>query len=90
MERTPADSTPQAVPTPIHARLDCIGLFCPMPIVRVREAIQSLAVGEVIEMLADDPASEADMQTWTRRTGHVLLEISKSGTIYRFLVRKSQ
>lgn len=61
-----------------------------MPIVKIREAIKGLAVGEVIEMLADDPASEADMKSWARRTGHELLEISKNGAAYRFLVRKTR
>ena len=61
-----------------------------MPIVKIREAIKALAVGEVIEMLADDPASEADMKSWTRRTGHELLETSKNDAVYRFLVRKTR
>lgn len=61
-----------------------------MPIVKIREAIKGLAVGDVIEMLADDPASEADMKSWTRRTGHELLEITRNGAVYRFLVRKTR
>ncbi len=61
-----------------------------MPIVKIREAIQTVPVGGVIEMLSDDPASEADMKSWSRRTGHDLLEISKNGAIYRFLVRKTR
>lgn len=73
----------------VHAQIDCIGLFCPMPIVKVREAIRDLALGEVVEMIADDPASEADMKSWSRRTGHELLESSKDGAIFRFLVRKT-
>ena len=74
----------------IHAKIDCIGLFCPMPIVKIRDVIKGLAVGEVIEMLSDDPASEADMKSWTRRTGHELLETSKNDAVYRFLVRKTR
>lgn len=74
----------------ILAKIDCIGLFCPMPIVKIREAIKGLAVGEVMEMLADDPASEADMKSWARRTGHELLEISRNDAVYRFLVRKTR
>ena len=61
-----------------------------MPIVKIREAIKGLAVGEMIEMLSDDPASEADMKSWTRRTGHELLEISRNDAVYRFLVRKTR
>lgn len=68
--------------------VDCLGLFCPMPIVKTREALQAMAVGQVLEMLSDDPASEADMRSWARRTGNELLEVTKNGTVYRFLVRK--
>lgn len=74
----------------IHAKIDCIGLFCPMPIVKIREAIRDLAVGQLIEMVADDPASEEDMRIWARRSGHELLEMSKDGAIYRFVVKKSR
>jgi tRNA 2-thiouridine synthesizing protein A len=78
------------MPTPPADRLlDCSGLFCPMPIVKTREAMRELQVGQVLEMLSDDPASEADMRSWTRRTGHELVEVTKSGIVYRFLVRKT-
>jgi TusA-related sulfurtransferase len=71
-------------------RIDCTGLFCPMPIVRTREAIRQLAVGQILEMLSDDPASDPDMKSWARITGHELLEVSRDGPVYRFLVRKSR
>jgi tRNA 2-thiouridine synthesizing protein A len=74
----------------VHTHIDCIGLFCPMPIVKVREAIRQLAPGQVLEMVADDPAAEADMKSWARRTGHELLEISKNGAVFRFLVKKTR
>ncbi|MBI2525652.1 MAG: sulfurtransferase TusA family protein [Candidatus Rokubacteria bacterium] len=70
--------------------IDCIGLFCPMPIVKTREALRELAVGEVLEMLSDDPGSDPDMKTWAQRSGHELLEVSREGAIYRFLVRKTR
>ncbi len=69
--------------------LDCLGLFCPIPILRTREAIRSLGPGGILEMTSDDPASEADMRSWTARTGHELLEIERRGNVFRFLVRKS-
>jgi tRNA 2-thiouridine synthesizing protein A len=75
-------------PTP-DKRLDCIGFYCPIPIVRTREAIRGMATGEVLEMLSDDPAAEADMQSWSARTGHLLMDTTRHGTIYRFLIRKA-
>jgi len=71
-------------------QIDCLGLFCPIPIVKTREAIRELAAGQVLEMRSDDPASEADMKSWSQRTGHELLEIAKNGSVYRFLVRKTR
>jgi tRNA 2-thiouridine synthesizing protein A len=74
----------------VDRALDCLGLFCPMPIVKTREAIRTMAVGEMLEMLSDDPASDADMKSWTRRTGNELVAATKDGSIYRFLVRKTR
>jgi tRNA 2-thiouridine synthesizing protein A len=68
--------------------LDCVGLFCPMPILKTREALKPMASGEVLEMLSDDPASEADMKSWSSRTGHELLQVERHGAVFRFLVRK--
>jgi tRNA 2-thiouridine synthesizing protein A len=70
--------------------LDCLGLYCPIPILKTREAIGALAPGQVLEMTSDDPASEADMKSWVARTGHELVEIDKRGAVFRFLVRKTR
>jgi tRNA 2-thiouridine synthesizing protein A len=70
-------------------KIDCLGLFCPMPILKTREAIKGLASGQVLEMTSDDPASEADMRSWSARTGHALLHVDRHGPVYRFLVRKA-
>jgi tRNA 2-thiouridine synthesizing protein A len=69
--------------------LDCLGLFCPMPVLKVREAIKTMAAGQTLQMLSDDPASEADMKSWTARTGHELVEIDRDGTVFRFVIRKT-
>jgi tRNA 2-thiouridine synthesizing protein A len=69
-------------------KLDCIGLFCPLPILKTREALKPMAPGEVLEMTSDDPASEADMKSWSARTGHELVQIERQGAVFRFLVRK--
>jgi TusA-related sulfurtransferase len=61
-----------------------------MPIVHTREALSRMAVGQVLEMLSDDPASDADMRSWARRTGNELVAATKNGAVYRFLVRKTR
>ena len=74
----------------VDRTIDCVGLFCPIPILKTREAIKTMAVGQVLAMTSDDPASEADMKSWTTRTGQELLEIGKHGAVFRFVVRKTR
>jgi tRNA 2-thiouridine synthesizing protein A len=69
--------------------IDCTGLFCPMPIVKTREAMADLVTGQVLVMLSDDPASDPDMRSWARNTGNELLEVSRTGAVYRFVIRKT-
>jgi len=68
--------------------LDCIGLYCPEPVFRTRQEIDKMNVGQVLEIVADDPAAEADIQSLTKRTGQELIDIRKEGNQIRFLVRK--
>ena len=70
-------------------QIDCTGLFCPMPIVKTRAAMTQMAVGQVLVMLSDDPASDPDMRSWARTTGHDLLEVGRNGAVYRFVIRKT-
>ena len=78
------------MPIAADQKLDCLGLFCPMPILKTRDALRGMTVGETLEMLSDDPASEADMKSWTARTGQELLEIERNGAVFRFIVRKAR
>jgi tRNA 2-thiouridine synthesizing protein A len=71
-------------------QIDCTGLFCPMPIVKTREAMAQMTAGQVLEMLSDDPASDPDMRSWARNTGHELLDVTRNGAVYRFVIRKSR
>ena len=68
--------------------LDCIGLYCPEPVFRTRQEMDKMGVGQVLEVIADDPAAEADIQSLVKRTGQKLIEIRKEGNQIRFLVRK--
>ncbi|MHA1208054.1 MAG: sulfurtransferase TusA family protein [Candidatus Freyarchaeota archaeon] len=68
--------------------LDVIGLYCPEPIFRTKEEIENLGIGQVLEILADDPAAEEDITRWAKRTGHQLLKFEKDGRTLRFLIKK--
>ena len=77
-------------PEGIKETLDCIGLYCPMPVLKTREAIDKLEPGDVLEMLADDPAAEEDMKAWAKRTGNKLLSLEKTSDGIRFLIQKTK
>ncbi|MFX1299167.1 MAG: sulfurtransferase TusA family protein [Promethearchaeota archaeon] len=68
--------------------IDTIGLYCPVPLFRTREALESMKIGEILEILADDPAAESDLQSFAKRTGQNLLKIEKDEDILRFLIKK--
>ena len=70
------------------AELDCVGLYCPMPIARTKLEIDKLEAGQVLKVEADDPAAEEDIKSWARRTGHEIVKLSKEGTIVTFFIRK--
>ncbi len=69
--------------------VDCVGLFCPQPIFQTRQALDKLNAGDIIELIADDPASEEDIKAFCKRTGNELIKIKKEGNILKFLIRKT-
>jgi TusA-related sulfurtransferase len=75
-------------PKGANQTLDCIGLYCPTPVLKTRQEMDRLAVGEVLEVLADDPAAEEDLKAWAKRTGQKILEIEKTDEGLRFLILK--
>jgi tRNA 2-thiouridine synthesizing protein A len=70
-------------------RLDARGLKCPLPVLRARKAIQGLAPGAVLHVLATDPGSVRDFQAFCEATGHALEEQSQEGGAFSFRVRKT-
>ncbi len=68
--------------------LDCSGLYCPEPIFRTREEINKLSSGQVLKIIADDPAFQEDIKRWTKNTGNELLEVHKEGFEIVALIKK--
>lgn len=55
---------------------------------RTKIAIEKMQVGEVLTVLADDPASEDDISKWVNRTGHELLSMKKNDNVIEFTIKK--
>jgi TusA-related sulfurtransferase len=49
-----------------------------------------LDIGDVLEVLADDPAAEEDIKRFAKRTGHEIVSLKNEGGILRFLIRKKK
>ena len=69
--------------------LDCMGLYCPIPIVKTAEKIKQLKQGEVLEVVADDKGILQDMPAWSQATGHEFLGAEESGGEIKVYVKKS-
>jgi len=70
-------------------KLDCSGLQCPGPIMKVFEAMKDMNDDEVMEVSASDPGFARDIGAWCRRTGNTLISTEKRGNEYVALVRKN-
>ncbi len=71
------------------ATLDCVGLYCPMPIYHTANKLKELEPGQVLEILADDEGIKEDMPNWCRATGNELLSIEEEAGEYRVYIKKS-
>jgi rhodanese-related sulfurtransferase/TusA-related sulfurtransferase len=60
-----------------------------MPIVRTKKAMEELAPGQVLEVLATDPGSVADVKSWANRTGQQFIGTVQEGDVYKHYIRKS-
>jgi TusA-related sulfurtransferase len=68
--------------------LDCIGLYCPEPVFKTRMELDEMKVGEVLEVIADDPAAEADIRSLVKHLEQEILSVSKEGNVVRILIKK--
>jgi tRNA 2-thiouridine synthesizing protein A len=69
--------------------VDCRGKPCPLPVIALAVAVDELAVGETVGVVADDAAAAVDIQAWCRMKGHDYLgaDSADDGTP-RYLVRR--
>jgi len=70
--------------------LDMKGLLCPMPIIKMAQAIKKVQVGDLIEAFATDPGVTADIPAWARTSGNELVTLEKREKDFRFVVRRAK
>jgi tRNA 2-thiouridine synthesizing protein A len=53
--------------------LNCLGQRCPLPVIALAKQLPQVAVGDVVRVLADDPAAALDIPAWCRMRGQEFL-----------------
>ena len=62
----------------ITLSLDLSGLKCPLPVLKARRAIKDMSAGEVLKVVATDPAAQLDFPHFCETAGHELISITSS------------
>lgn len=69
--------------------LDARGLLCPLPVLKARKRLESLAAGQILQMEADDPAAIVDVPHFCAEAGHVFLGVSDGEDCQIYRIQKS-
>jgi len=70
-------------------QIDTSGLNCPLPILRTKKALASMASGQTLSVIATDPGSVPDFKAYARQPGNELLGADEQDGRYLFLLRKA-
>jgi tRNA 2-thiouridine synthesizing protein A len=68
---------------------DQLGIYCPEPIFRTRQELDEMKPGEILEVVADDPATAEDLPRLVKRTGDELLRFERDAGVNHFFIRKA-
>ena len=68
--------------------LDAVGLLCPLPILKARKRLQGLQTGQILRLLADDPAAVIDVPHFCNEQGHLLVSANTDAPEHVYLIRK--
>jgi len=71
--------------------LDTKGMLCPIPVLKTNQTMKGLPPGQILQVLATDPASKPDLAAWSRTSGTEILRVLEqdgSPKVYVFYIRK--
>jgi TusA-related sulfurtransferase len=68
--------------------LDCVGLYCPEPVFKTRLELDEMKVGEILEVLADDPAAESDIRSLVKNLEQELVSVVRKGDQVQIMIKK--
>ena len=68
--------------------VDASGLNCPLPLLRLKKALIVMASGEVVKVIATDPAAHLDFGVYANQSGHQIIELIKHDNKQIFYIKK--
>ena len=68
---------------------DFMGLKCPLPVLKTKRALKEVKEGEIIEVLADDPAANLDLKHFCEVSGNILIKITQENNVIKCLIQKN-
>lgn len=68
--------------------LDLKGLSCPLPVLKANKTMKELIAGDILEILATDPAAPKDFEVFCENTGHELTQSSEDEGVYTIVLTK--
>ena len=68
--------------------LDCEGLLCPLPVLKARKQLMTMAAGSLLSVRATDPMAAIDMPHFCAEAGHILLETRHEGAVQIYLIQR--
>jgi len=71
-----------------HDVLDTKGLLCPLPVLKARKRLMALASGQLLVLIADDPAAQIDVPHFCNEQGHRLISAEPIAGAWRFTIAK--
>jgi tRNA 2-thiouridine synthesizing protein A len=71
-----------------NLEVDASGLNCPLPLLRLKKALMEVKSGDVIKVIATDPAAHLDIGVYVEQTGHQTLEFTRQANVQVFFIRK--
>lgn len=71
------------------AILDARGLMCPMPVLKAKKALRDVKEGGILQVLATDPGSVADIKAFCEMTGNRLISSEQDADVFIYHIEKS-
>jgi tRNA 2-thiouridine synthesizing protein A len=71
----------------INVELDTRGMYCRMPIVKLKKTTKTMEPGQTVKLIATDPGSERDVPAWANKTGAEILETSEENGEFVFIIK---